>query len=69
MRKGDRIIALNGTPVDDWQALETLLAGSQGIEQFTIQRNGETIDIEVQGTQKPDGGFRYGLTPQSKICR
>lgn len=63
MRKGDRIIALNGTPVDDWQALETLLAGSQGIEQFTIQRNGETIDIEVQGTQKPDGGFRYGLTP------
>lgn len=67
IRKGDKIIGLGETPIDDWQALEAKLAESNGLEQFTIQRNGETIDIEVQGAPKPDGGYRYGLTPIQEL--
>ncbi len=67
MRKGDRILALEGNPVADWQDLEEQLAVSRGIENFTILRDDESSNIQVQGEPTPAGGFRYGLTPIQKL--
>nr|WP_319474688.1 RIP metalloprotease RseP [uncultured Sphaerochaeta sp.] len=67
IRKGDKIIALGESPVADWQALEAQLTESQGLEQFTIKREEATIMFMVQGTPKPEGGFRYGLTPIQEL--
>ncbi|MBG0767075.1 RIP metalloprotease RseP [Sphaerochaeta halotolerans] len=67
MRKGDRIIALNGKPITDWQDLEARLAESKGLENFTISRDDVSLDIEVRGVPTLEGGFRYGLTPIQEL--
>ncbi|MBZ4673226.1 MAG: peptidase, partial [Spirochaeta sp.] len=67
IRKGDKIIALGGVPVSDWQDLALQLAESNGLEQFNILREGAAINFMVQGIPTPEGGFRYGLTPIQEL--
>jgi regulator of sigma E protease len=53
IQKGDRIIAIDGVPVNEWEALSSRIKGSGG-KPLTVQvrRDSETLDIRVQPTQK-----------------
>lgn len=61
LRTGDRVIQLNGTKVSDWEALEALLADSEGLQLFTIERRGKLLNVSVMG-EKNELGIRYGLS-------
>lgn len=61
LRTGDKVIQLNGAKVSDWEALEALLADSEGLQQFTIERSGKIMQISVIG-ERNESGIRYGLS-------
>jgi len=48
MRKGDRIVAINGQPIDGWNAMKEIISKSKG-GPLTIQvvRDGETRSFEI----------------------
>ena len=61
LRTNDSILALNGEPIRDWEALEVLLAENEGVQVFTVERSGEILTIPVLG-EKTGQGVRYGLS-------
>ncbi|MGE4453918.1 MAG: RIP metalloprotease RseP [Sphaerochaeta sp.] len=63
IRKGDRIVAVNGSSIEDWQEVETMLLESGEEASFTILRDGQIEEYLVQGAATREGGFRFGLTP------
>ena len=58
---GDTVVALNGTEIADWEALEELLGESEGTQLFTIEREQRILTVPVEG-EKTDLGVRYGLS-------
>ncbi|NLK14119.1 MAG: RIP metalloprotease RseP [Spirochaetales bacterium] len=60
IRSGDRVLALNGETIDDWEALETTLPASAA-HLFLIERNGQSFHYWVEGEKQEDGTYRYGL--------
>ncbi|MDD3902186.1 MAG: RIP metalloprotease RseP, partial [Sphaerochaeta sp.] len=65
LRTGDTVLALNETPIRDWEALEDLLLQSEGIQLFTVLRDSKEIIISVAG-ELTESGPRYGLSPAQK---
>lgn len=60
IRSGDRVLALNGETIDDWEALETILPVSPE-HLFMVERNGQSFHYWVEGEKQADGTYRYGL--------
>ncbi len=61
VRAGDRVVAVNGDPVDQFWDLIRLLAPLPGREVvLTVERAGETIDLEVT-TQDQGGEGKVGI--------
>jgi regulator of sigma E protease len=59
IRPGDRITAVEGRPLPDWQAFsETVLLSGGERAVFTVARGGETLDLPVQIEKK--GKYRVG---------
>jgi regulator of sigma E protease len=51
--KGDRIVAIDGKPVAEWEELSQTIKGSQGKPiNLEIRRGSETIKVAVQPTKK-----------------
>ena len=51
--KGDRIVAIDGKPVTEWEELSQTIKGSQGKPiNLEIRRSSETIKVAVQPTKK-----------------
>jgi len=61
LRTGDLILELDGEVIRDWESLEELLAESDGVQVFTIERSDKILTIPVIG-EKTEQGFRYGLS-------
>ena len=48
LRSGDRILALNGTPVVEWEQLAKTIHGSPGKSvRLTVERDGQRFDVEA----------------------
>jgi len=48
LRSGDRIVALNGNPVGEWEQLATAIHGSPGkAVRLTVERDGQRFEVEV----------------------
>lgn len=48
MRKGDRIVAINGRPIDDWNAMKEVISNSKGAPlAVQVVREGETRTFEI----------------------
>ncbi|GHH87020.1 M50 family metallopeptidase [Streptomyces capitiformicae] len=46
LKPGDKIVAFNGTPVEDWSALQTDIRANPGKEvTVTVEREGEKLDL------------------------
>jgi regulator of sigma E protease len=53
IQKGDRIVAIDGVPVNEWEQLSNRIKGSGGKPlQVQVRRGAETVDIRVQPKQK-----------------
>jgi len=53
IQKGDRIVAIDGVPVNEWEQLSNRIKGSGGKPlQVQVRRGSETVDIRVQPKQK-----------------
>lgn len=61
LRTGDKVLALNGKTIRDWEVLEELLADSDGIQLFTVERSGKLLTIPIEG-EKTEQNIRYGLS-------
>jgi regulator of sigma E protease len=48
IKSGDRIVALNGLPVSDWEQMRKGIRGSPGKPlRITVERDGQRFDVEV----------------------
>jgi membrane-associated protease RseP (regulator of RpoE activity) len=72
-RVGDRIVAINGRPVDDWEDVPTYVqAHGESQLVFTMERDGRLLDIPVTPRAETVGGERVpriGIGPQTFIER
>lgn len=58
LESGDRIVAVEGETVADWDALVAALRSRAGAEtELTVQRDGEMLErtVSLQGTDSPNG--------------
>jgi regulator of sigma E protease len=66
---GDRIVRVNGKPVSEWREMSASLreAAREGDVTFTIEREGETLDITTPiPFSKEHGTPMLGITPALK---
>jgi membrane-associated protease RseP (regulator of RpoE activity) len=55
IRPGDTLVAVDGTPINDWDDLRPRLRGHVGDTMtFTVERDGEHVDLPVQLGVHPD---------------
>jgi len=57
MQLGDRIVAIDGRPIENWEAMQELVASSQGRTMtFTVLRGETTLQMEItpDEIQEPD---------------
>jgi len=63
VEKGDVIVAMNGTPVPDYQSLiddlDAVTAGDTIT--LTVTRHGQTVDLPIVTGTKDDGGAQIGV--------
>jgi membrane-associated protease RseP (regulator of RpoE activity) len=65
MHKGDKIIAVDGTPIKGWNALKDAIESRGGkTATFTVLRHGERIDLETTLGKRSGQGF-LGVSPTS----
>ncbi|MFH8796659.1 M50 family metallopeptidase [Streptomyces sp. NPDC017941] len=84
LRAGDKIVAFQGEPVDDWSALQTKIRETVGPATITVERDGERTDLHANlirnQVSKTDGEGGYvegsyvyagflGFTPASGIVQ
>jgi len=63
LQSGDRIAAINGTPIKNWKQLQTGIQNQGGIlTTFTIVRAGHIFDVEITPTIT-DGVGKLGFYP------
>ena len=62
---GDEVIKINGTDIEEWSDLQTIVGGNEGeAVTFTVVRNGSEDDIEVTPEyDKEAGRSLVGVTP------
>jgi regulator of sigma E protease len=54
LQAGDLVVAVDGAPVANWEKLAEIIRGSDGEPlRFTIDRAGQTLDIDVQPKASP----------------
>jgi len=72
LRPGDRVLAIDGTPVRQWTDLVVTVQQHQGVPlAFLIERQGREITLTVtpaEHPQRPGQGF-IGLSPQVVVRR
>lgn len=63
IEEGDVIVALDGTAVPDYQELIGLLDAVEAGDTvtLTVRRHGQSVDIPIVTTEKPDGGAQIGV--------
>ncbi|WP_046776376.1 M50 family metallopeptidase [Streptomyces yangpuensis] len=63
LKAGDKIVAFNGRPVDDWSALQKDIRATVGPATITVVRAGERLDLTANLIEnkvaKTDGSGRY----------
>jgi regulator of sigma E protease len=63
LEDGDRIVAVDGTPVDDFRSLGDLIqkeAAKSPVLAFTVERGGRRFDLDVRAVRQDDGsGARW----------
>jgi membrane-associated protease RseP (regulator of RpoE activity) len=65
MHKGDKIVAVDGTPIKGWNALKRAIETRGGeTATFTVLRRGERIDLETTLGMRDGQGF-LGVSPTS----
>jgi regulator of sigma E protease len=58
LRKGDRVVSIDGKPVADWIAMTTVVRGAPGRElHFTIERAGAQLQVPVTPERDPSSGI------------
>jgi regulator of sigma E protease len=52
LKKGDRIVAIDGQPIDRWEAMQEIVSKSKGRAlKFRIQRGAETFQVDIVPSQ------------------
>jgi regulator of sigma E protease len=72
VRPGDRIMAVNGTDIRNWNQLTALVRGSAGRPlRFTMSRDGHTVQITMtpRAVASQGGAGIVGITPVLAIVR
>ena len=65
LQPGDRVLAINGAPVKEWESMAKIISGSGGRSlEFRVQRDGN--DMTVRVTPIYEEGLSDILTPQKK---
>ena len=65
---GDRIVAVNGEPIDDWQAFSAIARQSPDVRiSLTVERGGETRMIDVVPEAVQDQGRQFGRVGISAV--
>ncbi|MFJ3829887.1 M50 family metallopeptidase [Streptomyces sp. NPDC090046] len=63
LKAGDKIVAFNGRPVDDWSALQKDIRATVGPAEITVERAGQRVDLTADLIEnkvaKTDGNGRY----------
>lgn len=63
---GDKIVALDGTKVGDWEQIRSFIAGNpRALARFTVERQGISEEITVRIGEQQGAGF-LGVVPQSE---
>jgi regulator of sigma E protease len=65
LEDGDRIVSINGTPVDDFIALGNLIqkeAAKSPTLRFGVERGGRQLELNVQAIRQDDGGGERWIT-------
>ncbi|HME91539.1 MAG TPA: M50 family metallopeptidase, partial [Myxococcaceae bacterium] len=65
LRPGDRILAVDGTPVEQWSALLDAIVDNAGNPmRLTVMRDGRSLDLLVWPRRDPRGAARIGISQQ-----
>jgi membrane-associated protease RseP (regulator of RpoE activity) len=68
LQKGDRIVAVEGQRVEDWQDLPKTIKDRAGVPtRFTIDRNGTLVEVTItpEPRSKTDSSGFIGVSPRS----
>jgi membrane-associated protease RseP (regulator of RpoE activity) len=70
LREGDRIVAIDQTPIDDWEGVPEKLAEiGPGAATVTVERDGQTLtfDVDLAENQSIAGSGYLGVAPLREI--
>jgi regulator of sigma E protease len=60
---GDEIVAIDGTPVEDWSGVENAFANdAEGVKEFRVRRDGNDLTIPFRA-RKEGSAIRIGFSP------
>lgn len=69
MRPGDRIVAIDGKPVDDWASMVGIVRELAGrLVEIQVLREGVAVDLKADVVAVEEGGQRFGrlgVTPET----
>lgn len=66
LKEGDRIVAIDGEPVSDWEALVNKVSSSPGMPlRLTIERQGSPLTLDVTPAQD-NGRGKLGIYPTTE---
>ncbi|HEX6988535.1 MAG TPA: RIP metalloprotease RseP [Bacillota bacterium] len=68
LEPGDRIVAVDGEPIDAWEQLVEVVRANPGQELVvTVRRGDATLDLPVTPRAAPDGGYGViGIRPRAE---
>jgi regulator of sigma E protease len=69
LQAGDRIVAIDETPVTSWYDLRTLIQASEGNPQtFTVERDGQILHLAIKPVRQETNGADYlvGIVPHQE---
>jgi len=70
LKDGDRIVAINGTPVDDFVAIGELIqkeAAKSPALRFKVDRGGQTLDLDIRAIRQDDRWIAGFKPPQITV--
>jgi regulator of sigma E protease len=69
LQAGDRIVAIDETPVTSWYDLRTIIQASEGNPQtFTVERDGQVLHLSIKPVRQEANGADYlvGIVPHQE---
>lgn len=70
LQAGDRVIRVAGTPVSDWrQMVDAVLATPTEMLLFEIERDGESMTLEITPHKTDDGSYRIEVEPPGDVMK